>query len=359
MKPQSSAGPGRAGAIASTRRRALLACAAILSGGAAALSRAEPAAAQGTPLLVGVASFAAVTTTLVRNTIPATDSWGFQVNNYSNSGPSIYGTTHNGTGDAIQGRHLGPAPIAGVGVRGHSAAGYGTVGSTESTANVAVGVYGWCPPGTGVFGYATASDAKGVWGDNAGAGWGVFGRALGNGLGVVGEAPSGGWAGWFSGRLRVTGNLQVDGTKSAIVPHPDGSMRLMYATEAPVSMFEDFGRARLVKGMVNVRLDPEFAVLVNADDYDVFLTPYGECRGLAVLDRAPDGFVIRELQAGTSSIDVGYRIVARRADTHEQRFTPVARTQPLASPAAPPPPQPLPSVEELHANGLFLPEAAT
>ncbi len=38
------------------------------------------------------------------------------------------------------------------------------------------------------------------------------------------------------------------GTKSAAVPHPDGSHRLLYCVEAPEAWFEDFGEGTIGRG---------------------------------------------------------------------------------------------------------------
>src|SRR6185503_5124783 len=106
----------------------------------------------------------------------------------------------------------------------------------------------------------------------------------------------------------------VTGAKSAVVPHPDGSLRQVYCLESPESYFEDFGSARLLKGSAHVQLDPEFAALVQGDSYQVFITPEGDSKGLYVNDKRPDGFAVREQQGGYSDLLFSYRIVAKRKD---------------------------------------------
>jgi hypothetical protein len=95
--------------------------------------------------------------------------------------------------------------------------------------------------------------------------------------------------------------------------------------ESPESWFEDFGEDSLEGGRSEVALDPDFAAVVLTDSYQVFLTPYGESKGLYVSDRTPQGFVVREQQGGTSDIAFGYRVVARPKDFKAERlatFTP-------------------------------------
>ena len=40
-------------------------------------------------------------------------------------------------------------------------------------------------------------------------------------------------AGYFAGDVTITGNLTLNGMKSAAVPFPDGSRRLLYCMESP------------------------------------------------------------------------------------------------------------------------------
>ena len=74
-------------------------------------------------------------------------------------------------------------------------------------------------------------------------------------------------------RVIVGGDFTVvGGAKSAAVPHPDGSHRRLYCVESPESWFEDFGGDTLVCGEAAVALDPDFAAVVDASNYHVFLT---------------------------------------------------------------------------------------
>jgi hypothetical protein len=63
---------------------------------------------------------------------------------------------------------------------------------------------------------------------------------------------SAGFAGVFEGDVFVRGDHTVTGSKSAAVPHPEGSLRALFAIESPQPWFEDFGRARLIDGRARV-----------------------------------------------------------------------------------------------------------
>jgi hypothetical protein len=126
-----------------------------------------------------------------------------------------------------------------------------------------------------------------------------------------------GLAGLFDGDIRVTG------VKGAVVPHPDGSHRLLSAIESPESWFEDFGEGQLKDGKVKIQLDPDFAKVVKTDKYHVFVTSYRDSHGLYVTNRTNKGFEVREQRGGKSSLTFSYRIVARRKDIEGKRLAKV------------------------------------
>ena len=76
-------------------------------------------------------------------------------------------------------------------------------------------------------------------------------------------------------------------------------------------MVEDVGETTLAGGRAVVKLDPDFAGLLQGAKYQVFLTPDGDCNGLYATGKSASGFEIRESKAGTSSVGVGYRVLAR------------------------------------------------
>jgi hypothetical protein len=278
-----------------------------------------------------------------------------------------------------------------TGVHGESGLGLGVHGNSDDTAGTA----GTSDRGTGVFGFSRQS--SGVHGDERGGQFGhsgvfgtslesvgVFGRSR-NGIGVVGEhlpeglgstppagigvlgrahppasrgvigfsrsgfgvggVSSGGFAGVFDGDVFVRGDHTVTGSKSAAVPHPDGSLRALFAVESPQPWFEDFGRAQLIGGRARIELDPDFAVLVDTDDYHVFLTPEGQCGGLFIDGRSPRAFGVQESGEAGHDVSFSYRLVARRRDLRLARLPVVTPPEPVLArhwldvegPAAQPP----------------------
>jgi hypothetical protein len=210
------------------------------------------------------------------------------------------------------------------GVHGASAVGSGVSGVSFTGRPGVMGVSGYegppvgmnIPTTAGVVG--TSDHQPGVIGTSNDL-MGVYGFSTVN-AGVVGETTNPlSFAGYFAGRVKVTGDLIVDGaisagTKDAIVPFPDGSKRLLHCMESPEHWFEDFGAGKLKRGRAVVKLDADFAKAIKRGDYHVFLTPRGDCRGLYVRRQGGANFEVREVAGGKSSVAFSYRIVGHRKD---------------------------------------------
>jgi hypothetical protein len=168
----------------------------------------------------------------------------------------------------------------------------------------------------GVFG--TSSQEAGVVG-TSNALMGVYGFSTAN-AGVVGQSANpNSFGGFFFGNVMVTGNLTVNGMMSpnpklAVMPFPDGTHRALYCMQSPEVWFEDFGAAKLKRGRAIVKLDADFGKVIKRNDYRVFVTPEGDCRGLYIRRKRAASFEVRELASGKSSVAFSYRIVARRKD---------------------------------------------
>ncbi len=272
----------------------------------------------------------------------------------SEQGYGVFGTSRGGAkaagvfGDCHQGPGVYGKSIEAAGVQGESTDQQGVVGSTDN----GVGVWGLSTADAGVVGSsATSNGVVGI----APAGIGIFGKGLlsgvvGNpatpsGIGVEGSSESGigvhgasttgkavfgsvpksspnAYAGYFQGRVFVDGPFTVNGAgnKHAAVPHPDGTMRLLYSLESPESWFEDFGHGRLVKGAIRIKIDPDFAAVVDTQRCHIFLTPYGDCNGLFVVERGATSFEVKEQRGGKSDVEFSYRLVAKPKNTEGERL---------------------------------------
>jgi hypothetical protein len=102
--------------------------------------------------------------------------------------------------------------------------------------------------------------------------------------------------------------------------------------ESPGVWFEDYGSGGLVSRVATVNIDPACAQTVNTGvEYDVFLTPDGDCEGLYVTARTATGFEMRELQHGMSNVAFDYRIIALRRGYETKRLADVTNATPRST----------------------------
>ncbi|MCA1665869.1 MAG: hypothetical protein LC793_00350 [Thermomicrobia bacterium] len=114
---------------------------------------------------------------------------------------------------------------------------------------------------------------------------------------------------------------------------------------------EDFGEAQLVNGKAEVRLDAEFAAIIETTGYHVFLTEYGDHTNLFVETRSATAFTVAAkgtvgavnahgIKAGSGTF--GYRVVAKRKDIQAERLAkfdvPGKATHETKPPQVPAPP---------------------
>jgi hypothetical protein len=122
------------------------------------------------------------------------------------------------------------------------------------------------------------------------------------------------------------------------------------------------GKGQLAGGKAEVKLDPDFAAVVHAEDYLIFLTPKGDSRGLTVATQSAGGFTVQELAGGTGAGAFYWRVVAKpktdKKTSRLEKFVPpevklpdpatlgLTNGEPTKKPASPPdapPPAALPS----------------
>ncbi len=218
------------------------------------------------------------------------------------TGTGVWGLTYSGPG--VLGQSYIGIPVFGQVPAGSTTPTVGVYGENTSSSQGGYAVYGFCSSGHAVVGRtAGAAGTAGIVGTTQGA--------------------PGTYAGAFYGAVAVVGDFAVfKGAKSAAVPHPDGSHRLVYCMESPESWFEDFGQGQLECGGAEIVLDPDFAALVMLDDYQVFLTEYDQHSDLCVTNRTPTGFQVQSKNAGAAG-RFGWRVVAKRKDIAPERLAQV------------------------------------
>jgi hypothetical protein len=218
---------------------------------------------------------------------------------------SILKTWANGTALDL----FSPEGSTGAGLLAEGSS-HGAIGALPSTSSSF---------GAGVFGETLNSAPYGAFGydsSQSGANVSVAGLIT-NGWGVGGFNDSG------YGISGAGGGGVVSGTngacaKSATVPHPDGTQYRLYCMESPERWLEDFGKGKLECGQSDVRIDPDFAAVVDLNDYHVFLTPYDDFE-LRVSGQTAEKFTVQAKDA-TANGRFSWRMVAKRKDTAAPRF---------------------------------------
>lgn len=415
LKPASTSVSGNA--QSQVRRRSLIAGAAAIAVGLFARSSTEVSAADGGNLILGVGGVAnntATGTTTLTDTSGATAAFVVKNANYGGTvdstadgvqgftagtansgllgrnddlnGVGVYGIASNGTGVAAQsvgGSAVSGSSTSGAGGYHTSVSGYGSYNSSASSFGVVgastsnTGVYGVSGSGVGVTGVSGGGSAPfGVVGTVTSApGFALYGVV--NVAGTVGFAGGAGVAGAIAGQfagpvniynslapngtviapgnLYVQGNSTVIGAKSAAVPHPDGSLRLLYCVESPEAWFEDFGEGTVSGGKAEIKLDADFAAVVDTSKLHVFLTETGGHAGLHITAKNTGSFTVEAspslakaagVTVGSVSSSFSYRVVAKRKDMNLGRLATFVvpkeiKVAPpkIATPAAPVAPQ--------------------
>jgi hypothetical protein len=272
----------------------------------------------------------------------------------SANGAGVRGTTSSGNGYGTYGSELN-----GVGAYGYSGSGVGVAGDSEFGAGGAF---------TSASGYGISvktgdplePSTTAVYAQNTN---GHGADVQGSDIGLISRAPAGGYplvlintSGNDVFNVDGSGDVYYKGTLNHVTATVGGGAVRSFSPNATQPTAEDTGTAQLVGGVAVVRLDPAFAASIEPSAaYRVFVTPNGDTRGLFVAAKTAAGFVVRESQAGRSTVTFDYRIVATAlggAGQHMAILSPAAARalaprapQPVVPARRAPPPLPTPAVE--------------
>jgi len=127
---------------------------------------------------------------------------------------------------------------------------------------------------------------------------------------------------------------------------------LLYCVESPEAWFEDFGEGTITGGKAEVRLDPDFAAVVDTSTLHAFTEAHDEHHALHVAGKSATGFSVGAVPstvgatAGKKASDLSgtftWRVVAKRKDVKAERLAKFAVPQAVV--AVPPPLPPAPTV---------------
>jgi hypothetical protein len=236
----------------------------------------------------------------------------------------LYGVEGTAAGNSSAGVFGDGLTSSQFGVLGISNLGTGTAGiEGSSTTGIAVsgnaasngiGVAGTTAGGNSVQGTATGGGQGGAFTSDTYAGM----RGTSGGFaGVIGQCLTGGTDEFDGENSGFTINYTVDctGHVTSTVRTRDGKFATVTAPKSTQSVLEDYGEAQLVNGRASVRLNPAFAEAISArGPYLVFITPGGDTNGIYVTNKTMQGFDVREVRGGRSTLTFDYRIVGKPAD---------------------------------------------
>jgi hypothetical protein len=162
----------------------------------------------------------------------------------------------------------------------------------------------------GVYGSAAYTNGAGFAPNNldGGIGGGFFGMigsmSRGN---VIGQLNTGDlFATYNKGDVYTSGkNVELidNGTK----------MQAAYAVTSTEAVIYKKGNAQMINGEATIVFDKNYAALLG-DNPVVTITPMGECNGVYIKSVSKTGFVIKELNKGTSTVAISWIAVGDRID---------------------------------------------
>jgi hypothetical protein len=230
--------------------------------------------------------------------------WGFQLEETGSSPDGVRGETHGTNGAGVRGQNLAETGVSyGVYGRSQSNAGHGVYGLAEATSGANYGVYGRSMSSSGT---------------------GVFGAAPGAGAAVYGSnASTTGYAGFFAGRVHVTGTLSK-GAGSFKIDHPlDPENKYLYHSfvESPDMMNVYNGNVVTDNdGFAMVDL-PEWFEALNRDfRYQLTVVDDADLRGFVQVKVARkiagNRFAIRTSAPG---VEVSWQVTGIRKDPFAEK----------------------------------------
>jgi hypothetical protein len=255
----------------------------------------------------------------------------YAINGYSSAGTGVYGED-NSNGNGVSGISLN-----GIGVNGTSTNFSGVFGRSSAPLSAGVFARNSNATGTGSIGRGnyTAGDVTLVSLDGSGGAFsgdniGVVGYAINSTKGLTAGTTSAG--GYFADTISTLNKTYAwtatynsgtkykilgDGAVSTIIKDKTDKEYIMYCTESPEVLFDDYGKGQLVNGEATIQLDELFAhnIIVNdKHELRVFVKLEGDCNGVFVTDKSSSGFTVKELNKGTANVKFSYHVIGNRKD---------------------------------------------
>jgi hypothetical protein len=162
----------------------------------------------------------------------------------------------------------------------------------------------------GVYGNAAYASGGGFAANNldAGIGGGFFGMvgAMTKGN-IIGQLNKGGlFASYNIGDVYTSGkNVELISNGTEMTP--------AYAVTSTEAVIYKKGRAQMINGTATIAFDANYSRLLGESPV-VTITPMGDCKGVYIQSVTKNGFTIKELNAGNSSVEISWIAVGDRVD---------------------------------------------
>src|SRR6185437_10884075 len=94
---------------------------------------------------------------------------------------------------------------------------------------------------------------------------------------------------------------------------------IMVCPESPEVLLEDYGVGELVNGSAHIDIEKVFASTIAVNEKHelrVFIQLEGDCKGVYVTNKTPNGFDVKELDGGTSNVKFSYHVIGNKKDDY-------------------------------------------
>jgi hypothetical protein len=286
----------------------------------------------GTSISANVAPSALYTFYLYKQQLTATGDgqhtfFGYRTRDSQNDGTAYsVGSSNSGTAGYSFWGDLYSFGVAGYNYNDYSRCG-GTLGAEQS--GTYWGSLGYRNSGLvnyGVYGSAAYASGGGFLPTNAigGVGGGFFGDFIGSISrgSVIGQLNAGElFAAYNIGDVYTSGK-QVELVKTG------ETKTAAYSTSSTSPSVLSRGKLQLVNGQATFAFDSKFAAMLGESPI-VTLTPMGACNGVYIASISKEGFTVKELNGGRSTVELSWIAIADRVDAATTTLPEVMKEQTL------------------------------
>jgi len=246
--------------------------------------------------------------------------FGYRTRDSQNDGISY---SQNGTNSGVGGYNFW-GDVYTFGVAGHNYNDYSRTGGVlgAEISGTYWGSLGYRSSGLlnyGVYGSAAYANGAGFLptSETAGIGGGFFGAMIGSVTKgqIIGQLNAGElFASYNEGNTYTTGkNVELVGTEGE-------AKKAVYAVTSLDAKIYNNGSAQLVNGQAYIAFDANYKALLG-ENPTVTVSPNGNCNGVYIASVDKNGFTVKEMNNGTSTVALSWIAVGNRIDNRMEEAT--------------------------------------